>query len=294
MSPAALDCKIVAAIAAAIGRARGRDFDVVAVTAAASGSGGTHFALRSGDAKCFVKLGEADRLAAEADGLEALSACDAIRAPGVVALGSTADGIGWLALDWLDLGPGDEAALGRAVAALHQRTGACYGWHRDNYLGPTPQPNAPDDDWPRFFAANRLLPLADALAGQGLAELADASRRLAADLPRRIAGIRPPASLVHGDLWRGNAGFVAGAPALFDPAVHHGDPEGDLAMAALFGGFGPGFFVAYREVHPEPPDGALRRELHQLYHLLNHVRLFGDAYLGAARRSLARLAAILG
>jgi len=94
-------------------------------------------------------------------------------------------------------------------------------------------------------------------------------------------------ALLHGDLWHGNTGFVEGRPALFDPAVHYGDPECDLAMADLFGGFPPTFFAAHAAFHPRLPGWERRRRLYQAYHLLNHLNLFGRGYLGQVLDCLA-------
>lgn len=289
MTSTGFDRKIANSIAAGIGTATGRPFPLEAVAAVGSGSTGTAFALAGGGRRYFVKShANPDLLAAEADGLAALARCPEIVVPKVIALGRE-DGMGWLALSWLDLGGGDDEALGQAVAALHGIGGEAFGWHRDNYLGATPQRNTPDDDWPRFFARCRLGPQLDRVEAKGFGALADGGRRLADRLPDLLAGAAPLPSLVHGDLWRGNVGFVAGRPALFDPAVHFGDPEGDLAMADLFGSFGAGFFAAYRSRRPAPVDAAIRRNLHQLYHLLNHVNLFGAAYADTARRCLTRI-----
>jgi len=100
----------------------------------------------------------------------------------------------------------------------------------------------------------------------------------------------PQPSLVHGDLWSGNVGFLAGAPVLFDPAVYYGDREVDLAMTELFGGFPREFYSAYEAAWPLPPGYELRKHLYNLYHLLNHLNLFGGGYLGQVNSTLGLLA----
>jgi protein-ribulosamine 3-kinase len=105
---------------------------------------------------------------------------------------------------------------------------------------------------------------------------------------------RPLPSLLHGDLWSGNAGALAdGTPVVFDPACYRGDRETDIAMAELFGGFPTSFFAAYRETWPLDRDHERRKPLYKLYHILNHYNLFGEAYLGQARRMIERLLAEL-
>jgi fructosamine-3-kinase len=116
--------------------------------------------------------------------------------------------------------------------------------------------------------------------------------QLAAALPQLLAGHAPSASLLHGDLWRSNAGFLAdGTPVLFDPAVYFGDREADLAMTELFGGFPRDFYSAYGEVAPLDQAYAARKTLYNLYHVLNHANLFGGGYAMQAERMIDRLLA---
>ena len=111
-------------------------------------------------------------------------------------------------------------------------------------------------------------------------------------LPRLLAGHAPKASLLHGDLWSGNAAFLAdGSPVLFDPAVYFGDREADLAMTELFGGFPRSFYAAYAEAWPLDAGYTLRRDLYNLYHVLNHANLFGGGYAAQAQALIGRLLA---
>jgi len=240
----------------------------------------------------FVKIARdaADRFAGEADGLAALARCSQLVVPRLIAQGS-ANGDDFLVLEWLDLSPaGDEAALGEALAALHDSVLPAYGWRRDNHLGSTAQINTGSANWADFFVDRRLRPQLARAAPRfpGIAARSDAAIATASAL---LADHRPAAALLHGDLWRGNAGFVKGRPALFDPAVHAGDRECDLAMAGLFGGFAPAFFAAYRAHHPERPGDAARRRLYALHHLLNHANLFGGDYARQAAAVIDRLTA---
>jgi protein-ribulosamine 3-kinase len=236
----------------------------------------------------FVKVNRADRLPmleAEAAGLAELAACGAMRVPRPLATGR--EGVhAFLVLEWLDFGAGGhDAALGRALAALHRHTVPRFGWHRDNTIGTTPQQNGWCDDWCTFFGERRLAPQAARVADCGHAELAAAVRRLIAALPALLAGHAPRPSLLHGDLWGGNAGALAtGEPVLFDPAVYYGDREADLAMTELFGGFSADFRAAYRAAWPLDAGYERRRPLYNLYHVLNHANLFGGGYLAQAGR----------
>jgi protein-ribulosamine 3-kinase len=249
----------------------------------------------SGD-RYFVKVNAASRLAmleAEADGLRALAATGAVRVPAPVTHG-VAGQAAFLVLEWLDLaGGGRDAVLGRALAALHRTTAPRHGWHRDNTIGTTPQANAYGDDWATFFRDRRLAPQLALAARNGLGgRLQRDGERLLAAVPALLRGHAPAPSLLHGDLWSGNAARLAsGEAVLFDPAVYHGDREADVAMTELFGGFGADFHAAYREAWPLPDGYPLRRTLYNLYHVLNHANLFGGGYVGQAEGTIGRLLA---
>ena len=100
---------------------------------------------------------------------------------------------------------------------------------------------------------------------------------------------RPKPSLLHGDLWNGNVGFTAEGPVIFDPAVYYGDREADLAMTEVFGGFPPEFYASYKENYPLEAGYEKRKHLYNLYHLLNHLNIFGGAYLGQVQATLGFL-----
>jgi protein-ribulosamine 3-kinase len=231
----------------------------------------------------FLKVNHAqfaDAFAAEADGLAALRAAGCT-APEPISHGA-AGASSFLLMEFLELkARGDFAALGRMLAALHRRQGERFGWARDNYIGSTPQPNGAHDSWAQFWRERRLAPQLALAKNNGYTLDADHVLDL-------LEGHEPAPSLLHGDLWSGNAGFLAGgAPALFDPAVYYGDREADLAMTDLFGGFPPEFYSAYG---PLPAGYETRKQLYNLYHLLNHLNLFGGGYLGQVKAALRLLA----
>jgi protein-ribulosamine 3-kinase len=232
---------------------------------------------------------------AEVAGLAELQAAHAVRVPRVMAVGYT-EGAAFLALEWISAGartPDCERRLGEGLAALHAVSGPRFGWTRDNTIGRTPQANSWADDWIEFFRERRLRPqLARAVAG-GYADLLDApGHRLLESLHLLLAGHRPAPSLLHGDLWGGN--WLASEdiePIVFDVAVYYGDRETDLAMTRLFGGFGDAFYRGYEGVTPAAAGEAERRDLYNLYHVLNHANLFGAGYARQARESIDRLLA---
>ncbi|HKL51047.1 MAG TPA: fructosamine kinase family protein, partial [Wenzhouxiangellaceae bacterium] len=253
--------------------------------------------LENGDDRVFVKTmpsSQASMLEAERDGLERLAAAGVVRTPSVLGLGEVEE-TAWLALEWLDLRPLDgaaSAALGRKLCELHRRRAETFGLETDNFIGATPQPNAQAPNWTEFLFEQRLGFQIDLLGEREGGFGARDTARLKSAWQRRFPDYAPEPSLLHGDLWGGNAAMLSdGQPVLFDPAVHFGDRECDLAMADLFGGFGPAFFRTYEQAWPLESGWEDRRRFYQLYHLLNHASLFGGHYLSSSRRLIDDLAA---
>lgn len=259
---------------------------------------------RRGEQKLFVKSagrGAAAMLRAEADGLRALAASRTIRVPQVDSLTDLPGGGMVLALEWLDFArpdPGFGARFGRRLAELHAC--ACpleppsFGWRGDNYIGATPQRNTPlqpptHAGWMAFFAKSRLCCMKDKLSPSAT-ELRAAVDAVIEKLPDLLAdGHMPQPSLIHGDLWQGNWDMLEdGTPVIFDPAVSCSDAGAELAMMELFGSPPAGFRAGYEEAggHWPAPE---RMRVYQLYHLLNHVILFGGGYAQQALRAARAL-----
>ncbi|MFP4243644.1 MAG: fructosamine kinase family protein [Ectothiorhodospira sp.] len=244
----------------------------------------------------FVKLNRPERaemFTAEAEGLQALREPGAIRVPEPLCHG-TAAGRAYLVMEHIPLGgPRDPRRFGEQLARLHQCTRAQFGWHRDNTIGSTPQINTRESDWIVFWRRHRLgYQLEQARhqgAGRGLLQAVEALMEV---LPAFFEGYAPRPSLLHGDLWGGNQDAdPEGNPVIFDPAVYFGDREADVAMTELFGGCGADFYAAYDAVWPRDPGYRTRRDLYNLYHLLNHFNLFGGGYAGQSERLARRLLA---
>jgi fructosamine-3-kinase len=278
--------------------------------------------IRSGRGEYLLKWGGRGLpgfFAAEARGLELLAAARAVRVPQVLAYQdstrtenqelrtdqldepgsrfSVPGSDSFILLEWLQAPPRtDQAAafeqLGRELAALHRAGAANYGLDHDNYLGIVPQQNGWLASWPAFFRDRRLRPQGE-LARQNGHMRGERSRRferLLGEVERLLAGHAPAASLLHGDLWSGNVLVgPGGSPALIDPAVSYGDREAELGYTALFGGFPERFYRAYEETWPLPGGWRERRELYNLYHLVNHLNHFGESYGGAVDATLRRL-----
>jgi fructosamine-3-kinase len=251
--------------------------------------------LQTGSGDVFFKTSRAsaiDMFSAEAEGLRQLREAGAVRVPKVYGSGVT-EHDAWIAMEWLKLrsaGIADDELLGRQLAALHRVTAEKHGWHRDNTIGLTHQPNGPRANWPQFFRERRLQHQLRLAAENGYdGELQAEGQHLVDNMERFFADYEPVASLLHGDLWSGNRAVADEQPVIFDPAVYFGDRETDLAMTGLFGGFHREFYIAYRESWPLEPGNEQRCRLYQLYHVLNHLNLFGGGYLGQALRLMRSL-----
>ena len=163
-----------------------------------------------------------------------------------------------------------------------------FGFPEDNYIGATPQKNTPMTRWVDFFRECRLLPqikMADQYFDTN-------TRRLCAKLLDHLDSFLPEPefpSLLHGDLWSGNsAPGPDGKAWIFDPAAYVGHHEAELAMTELFGRCPEEFYRAYSEITPIDSGYRDRRDLYNLYHLLNHLNLFGGSYLGSVQQILRR------
>lgn len=242
----------------------------------------------------FVKTNGADgydMFDAEAQGLKAMADTATVTVPRPHSWG-VANGQSYLVMDYLPLGgSGSPAELGRQLAAMHRATAPRFGWQRDNTIGSTPQPNEWNADWIDFWARRRLGFQLDLAARKGHGgRLRDKGERVLEGFAVLFDDYTPLPSLLHGDLWSGNYGFTRdGRPVIFDPATYYGDREADLAMTELFGGFGGEFYAAYEEDWPLDAGYGIRKTLYNLYHILNHVNLFGSGYASQAERMMDRL-----
>lgn len=260
----------------------------------------TAYRLQAENVSFFVKLNTPERLAmfeAEAAGLQALAHTQAIRVPKFIVCGQTTDHA-FLVLEYIDLhnlNSRSEQLLGQQLAQLHRHKQAYFGWHRDNTIGSTIQINGHYHDWITFWQEQRLghqLTLAAAKGYGG--RLQTLGEKLRTNLKPLFSGYQPQPALVHGDLWGGNvAADEQGNPVIYDPACYFGDQETDLAMTELFGGFSPVFYQAYQAVYPLDPGYTRRKTLYNLYHILNHLNLFGPSYLHQAENMLDKLLADL-
>jgi fructosamine-3-kinase len=229
--------------------------------------------------------------AAEALGLKQIHATKTIRVPEPICWG-IAEKSSYLVLEWLEFGGGNSQSwekMGRNLAHLHQVSlSDRFGWHCNNTIGSTPQINTISNNWADFFAHQRIgyqLRLAKERGGN----FPDEDQVIPA-ISEILSQHQPHPSLVHGDLWSGNAAItVDGEPVILDPATYWGDREVDLAMTELFGGFPAAFYRGYNDVFPLDAGYQKRKTLYNLYHILNHFNLFGGGYASQANRMLQEI-----
>jgi len=283
-------------IAEQIARATGNNFQPDSHQSVGGGSINDAYLLSDNAQIYFVKLNRASRqdmFAAEAEGLAEMAATNSVRVPRPICYGTT-DSNSFIAMEYIPMGRGDSAAaLGQELAEMHRSTKDRFGWHRDNTIGSTPQPNDWTADWIEFYGKHRLgfqlqLPGARSYGK----ELVSGCEELIDNLGTFFSSYQPQPSLLHGDLWGGNyATAASGEPVIFDPAVYYGDREADIAMTELFGGFGNRFYESYNDAWPMDPGYAVRKTLYNLYHVLNHLNLFGGGYGSQAASMIGRLRA---
>ena len=281
-------------ITAAIGHATQARFEFAHAVPLSGGCINQAWRIESGNARYFVKLNDAHKLemfAAERAGLDAISATCTVHVPQVITLG-TSNAHAFLVLEYLDLNDGGNARLlGEQLAALHRCGADQFGWQQDNTLGETPQHNDWSSDWIIFWREQRLGFQLDLAARNGYAgKLQALGHQLMERLAEFFADYRPQPSLLHGDLWGGNHAYTThGTPVIFDPAPYYGDREADLAMTELFGGFSQEFYAAYHAAWPLGAGYATRKNLYNLYHILNHANLLGGGYVRQAEEMMQRL-----
>lgn len=301
IAPNMIDPQLHNTLQEALRHPLGNAFCIDHAEVVAGGDINTSLRLSGPQGSVFAKLRPAQDMAmfeAEAQALQALSRSNAIRVPEVIAC-TQAGNMACLLLEWLDIQPirSEEQAhrAGEALAALHACKGEHFGWPHDNFIGNTPQCNTETDNWAQFFVRQRLQPQFALAAKNGFgASFKPYAEAIFEKSPAFFIEYLPTPSLLHGDLWSGNLGSLPdGSPVFFDPASYYGDRETDVAMSELFGGLPVAFYASYRKAYPLSAGYELRKPLYNLYHILNHLNLFGRSYLGQAERMASNLARAL-
>lgn len=281
-----------------IAQATGQGLTFERVEAMQGGDINSAYLLCCAEQKFFVKLNDARLLTmfeVEALGLTELAETQTLRIPQAVTTG-IAGAYAFLVLEYVELSSlrqGSQQELGQKLALLHQKQQAYFGWHHDNFIGSTVQINTQNNDWVNFWQEQRLNAQLKLAANNGYTgKILQLGSQLIPLIPDFFTTYQPQASLLHGDLWSGNAAADAqGHAIIYDPACYYGDREADIAMTELFGGFGSTFASAYNEVWPLDSGYRTRKKLYNVYHILNHLNLFGSGYLHQSESMLQQLIA---
>ena len=285
------------------------------VHAAPVGGGDIHHCYQivlADDSHFFIKCNHAryaNLLEQEHYALAALKQAGAIKVPAILGTGEC-EGYCYLVLEWLELSTsGDETALGRQLAQMHQHNSDRFGWAADNFIGHNAQQNAWCESWATFWREQRLLPqLMMALKNSRGRMLSKYVDDFIAASDALLEHHNPTPALLHGDLWGGNKAYLAsGEPVIFDPASYYGDPETDIAFTRLFGGFGADFYTSYNyarsllagasteeaiaaaQASNLPEQVVQRQVLYNIYHQLNHFNLFGEGYLSDCEQAISNV-----
>jgi fructosamine-3-kinase len=273
-------------------------FRVMSVESISGGGINTAYRLQGENVAYFVKLNKPQLLPmfeAELAGLNEMSSCDLVHVPQGILSGTTTEH-SFLVLEYIELSSGNrdsDRILGKQLAQMHLLQQPYFGWHRDNTIGCTPQQNDNSSNWIEFWRKRRLGYQLQLAKQNGYSmRLQKLGSQLMTELDSFFVSYQPEPALLHGDLWGGNiAENQQGQPVIFDPACYYGDREADLAMTELFGGFSADFYAAYNEVSPLDPGYAVRKNLYNLYHILNHLNLFGSGYALQAESMMQSLLA---
>lgn len=263
-------------------------------TLVAAGNHNQGIRLACSEGTFFLKLNfdhEKDILAREAQGLDLLRKSTFLKVPEVYGYGRVED-YNYLLTEFLAGGkkqPNYWENLGIGLAHLHLTQRETFGLESDNFIASLYQKNPDKDDWLDFFIEQRLEPLLGKAYFDRLIPL-DFLKKFQEIYPK-LGGIFPKEkpSLVHGDLWSGNViPTDSGEPSLIDPAIYFGHREMDLAFSRLFGGFDRQFYDSYESALPLEPEFESRIGVYNLYPLLVHLNLFGEAYLPGIQKIINR------
>jgi len=252
------------------------------------------YRISDGATDWFVKTNKSslvDMFASEADSLNEMAESNTIKVPRALCY-DRVERHSYLVMEYLPLnGSADMEKFAHQLADMHRITSPTFGWHRDNVIGATTQINNKKNDWIDFWREQRLGFQLELAQKNGCGrELVKQGERLIDCLEEFFGDYQPQASMLHGDLWSGNyAALQNTTPVIFDPAFYYGDRETDIAMTTLFGGFSQQFYQAYNDAWPLDAGYQQRKELYNVYHIINHFNLFGGGYEMQAVSMLHRL-----
>ena len=285
-----MDNSLEKALSEALSKALQSEQKVLRLEAVSGGCINNAFKLITSYNQYFAKVNHGVYLPVfrqEAAALEIIKAANEVKVPDVLAFGAGSSenkNYSFLILEYLELGNGkapSQSLLGTQLARLHRHGSNAYGWEDDNWIGSIIQKNDWKENWAEFWQENRLKYQYELAMENGIdTNIQKNLLKLINRTPELLKNHQPKASLLHGDMWLGNSGFLelSGEPVIYDTASYYGDRETDLAMTELFGGYSGEFYRAYNAEWPLDKAYEKRKPFYNLYHILNHFNLFSGHY----------------
>lgn len=270
------------------------DITLLEATPVAGGCINSSYKLETNQGNFFLKWNassQKEMIEADASALHSLEEKSPIRVPKPLTCTEEDDKC-YLLMEWIEQGYVSQdfwGEFGEKLAAQHKVSAEQFGWPEDNFIGSLAQSNNKHNQWRTFFIEERLLPQIRLAENKNLIhiELSNAFEKLFKELESLIPDESP--ALLHGDLWSGN--FLCddkSHPVIFDPSIHFGHRETELAFTSLFGGFDNAFYESYKATFPLESGFENRIDIHNLYPLLVHLNLFGPSYLAGIKQTLKR------
>ena len=191
-----------------------------------------------------------------------------------------------LLMEWIDMQTFDQKKLGKGLGEMHLKSAASnpkiFGFPVEGFIGTTDQKKGWEDNWIDCFLNLRIMPQLFILKSKILDK--ETINKVKEKIKSELLNHKPINTLVHGDLWSGNAGVdKSGKGVIFDPASWWADNEVDIAMTKLFGGFRKEFYEEYYKIFPIKKGFEKRIIIYNFYHILNHANMFGGGYLNQVK-----------
>ncbi|KOO03465.1 fructosamine kinase family protein [Vibrio nereis] len=269
-------------------------FEIVEKTKVSGGDINECYMISDGEQRYFVKVNSREflpKFEVEAENIRMMRESNSVFVPELIFTGNSKNNA-FIVLNYLPTKPLDDDKnsylFGQQLAQLHQwGEQKEFGFDQDNYIGSTLQPNKWERKWARFFAEQRIGWQLQLVKEKGV-NLVDINE-FTELVHEHLIGHQPRPSLLHGDLWHGNVANSVFGPICYDPACYWGDRECDIAMTELFGGFQPEFYQGYESILPLDYKYSERKDIYNLYHLLNHYNQFGGHYLEQSQKLINKI-----
>lgn len=180
-----------------------------------------------------------------------------------------------------------------AIVKIHSVSNDLYGFGFNTQIGAIEQLNNYENSWSNFYATKRLNPIF---------ELANSQNNMGPDINDKIYFIikniknfipdKPPALLLHGDMWDGNilfnnykfVGFI-------DPGSFFGHNEMEIAYLRWFKPkfIDSDFLKKYNDYIPLEKNYLEYEFIYQLYYALCNVALWDISYIKEVKKLINKI-----